>query len=195
MNPAPIGLVAFDLDGTLLRGDTVCLRIARRIGRLERMREFEALVAEADIRAAREEMALWYHGLGPDDLCAHLAPEMLAPGAAEGFALLRERGIATAIVSITWDFATALPPTSPRWRASSSPSRQAARKHPGKLSPPHSLTAASTISSRRSATSISARQPIGSVSCGDVCPKSKSATMGKSYRRVRSSKTARSSAF
>lgn len=36
-------LVAFDLDGTLLRGDTVCEALARRMGHFERMRELEAI--------------------------------------------------------------------------------------------------------------------------------------------------------
>ncbi len=36
---APIKLVAFDLDGTLLRGSTVCQVLAGALGRAERMNE------------------------------------------------------------------------------------------------------------------------------------------------------------
>ena len=36
-------LAAFDLDGTLLRGQTACEAISKGIGRIERMRELERL--------------------------------------------------------------------------------------------------------------------------------------------------------
>lgn len=105
--PAPIRLVAFDLDGTLIRTDTCCEAIARRLGRLERMRAFERYTGHEEIAAARAEMATWYGDTPHADLCAPLAPVPLAPGVREGFRLLRERGVATAIVSSTWDFAVA----------------------------------------------------------------------------------------
>ncbi len=57
-----LGLVAFDLDGTLLRGSTVCELIAEPLGRSAKMRRFEALAPEFAIVAAREEMARWYAG-------------------------------------------------------------------------------------------------------------------------------------
>ena len=103
----PILLVAFDLDGTLLRGDTVCLALATQLGKRERMQEMERLTARDDIAAAREEMAAWYRGVPIDDLCASLAAIPLAPGTREAFQLLKQHQIETAIVSITWDFAVA----------------------------------------------------------------------------------------
>jgi len=100
-----IGLVAFDLDGTLLRGDTACETIARRLGRYDEMRAFEALTDRAAIADARREMAAWYRAADVRDLGAALQGRALAPGAEPAFALLRQWGIRTAIVSITWEFA------------------------------------------------------------------------------------------
>ena len=92
-------LAAFDLDGTLLRGQTACEAIAKGIGRIERMRELERLES-TDI----EEMAEWYSDFTFSDLCNHLAAVRVAPGIDEGFALLREHGFKIAIVSLTWEF-------------------------------------------------------------------------------------------
>jgi len=50
-------LVVFDLDGTLLRGPTVCEVLAESLGRLERMRQLERFAGDQELRAAREEMA------------------------------------------------------------------------------------------------------------------------------------------
>jgi HAD superfamily phosphoserine phosphatase-like hydrolase len=98
-----VRLVAFDLDGTLVRGPTICESLAEPLGKLSRMREFEQLRDLAQIRAARQEMLGWY-GDAPQDLYDKLSLE-LAPGAAEAFELLARRGVQTAIVSITWSFA------------------------------------------------------------------------------------------
>jgi hypothetical protein len=37
----PFGLAVFDLDGTLLRGPTVCEVLARALGRLDRLWQLE----------------------------------------------------------------------------------------------------------------------------------------------------------
>lgn len=110
-------LAAFDLDGTLLRGQTVCEAIAAGIGRLERMTELERMRADdtQQVIAAREEMAGWYSAFTLDDLRQHLTALRVAPGVDEGFALLRDHGYSLAIVSITWDFAVEWFAT--RWRA------------------------------------------------------------------------------
>ena len=101
----PRGFVAFDLDGTLLRGPTVCELLAAPLGRLPEMRRFEALSSERDIAAAREEMARWYEGRTPAELCGALEAATWAPGAREGVALLQASGVEVAIASITWRFA------------------------------------------------------------------------------------------
>jgi HAD superfamily phosphoserine phosphatase-like hydrolase len=104
----PIQLVAFDLDGTLVRGETCVEAIARRIGRSEECAAFERLDAGRDVEAvttARETMAEWYRGYPEEELVAGLSDLNLAPGTEQAFDLLRAQGIATAIVSITWNVA------------------------------------------------------------------------------------------
>jgi HAD superfamily phosphoserine phosphatase-like hydrolase len=103
----PLRLVAFDLDGTLLRGRTVCEGIAARLGHLERMQELERNRERCQIEAAREEMLSWYELHSHSALCADLPGVEIAPGADQAFAFLRARGVRTAIVSITWSFAVA----------------------------------------------------------------------------------------
>ena len=100
-------LVAFDLDGTLLWGESVWEAIARGIGRLERVQEMEEQIAPdqiAEVTAAREESAGWYADFTLDELLEHVASMRVAPGVDEGFALLREHGFKIAIVSLTWEF-------------------------------------------------------------------------------------------
>ncbi len=102
-----VRLAAFDLDGTLLRGASVCEEIARGLDRIERMRELERVdpTNVEDVTAMREEMAAWYAGLSFSDLRSYLTAVRVAPGVDEGLALLRDRGFTIAIASLTWDFA------------------------------------------------------------------------------------------
>ena len=100
-------LAAFDLDDTLLRGQTACEAIAEGIGRIGRMRELEQLESNQieEIMAAREEMVEWYSAFTFSGLCKHLTAIRVAPGVDEGFTLLRAHGFKIAIVSLTWEFA------------------------------------------------------------------------------------------
>ena len=102
-----IGLVAFDLDGTLVRDKTCVEAIASAIGREKECAAFERLRMRdiAGVTAAREAMAEWYRDYSDEELVAGLPDLALAPGTEEAFALLREQGVATAIVSITWGLA------------------------------------------------------------------------------------------
>jgi phosphoserine phosphatase len=102
-----VKIAAFDLDGTLLRRMTVCEAIAKGIGRIERMREFEQLGSNQieGITAAREEMASWYSAFTFSELRQHLTTIPVAPGVDEGFRLLHDHGFKIAIVSVTWKFA------------------------------------------------------------------------------------------
>ena len=100
-------LAAFDLDGTLVRGESVWEAIARGIGRLERVREMEQFRPDqvAEITAAREESAGWYSAFTNDELLEHVSPIRVAPGVDDGFALLHAHGFKIAVVSLTWEFA------------------------------------------------------------------------------------------
>ena len=99
------GLVVFDLDGTLLRGPTVCEVVAGPLGRFQRMRELERVKSREELQAAREEMAGWYREVGINSLLGALDHARLAEGAASGLALLRAHGVEVGIASITWSFA------------------------------------------------------------------------------------------
>jgi HAD superfamily phosphoserine phosphatase-like hydrolase len=104
-----IRLVAFDLDGTLVRGHSVCEVLARKLGHLDRMRMLESIASQRrdreSIRLLRDEAATHYRAVPITELRSHLSALTLAPGAREGFDLLRRSGVATAIVTITWAFA------------------------------------------------------------------------------------------
>src|SRR5262245_55058576 len=99
------GIAVFDLDGTLLRGDTVCEVLAKPLGRIREMKRFEALTVESDIEIGRAEMAEWYEGHPIESLQGHLWNARWAPGAHEAVRLLQEAQIMVAIASITWKFA------------------------------------------------------------------------------------------
>lgn len=100
-----IRLVAFDLDGTLLRGDTVCVGIARGIGTLERMQEMERGYELADKLSDVAEIASSYLPLGEKRIESELSRLTPAPGADEGCRLLRDAGVDFVIISVTWEFA------------------------------------------------------------------------------------------
>jgi len=99
------GIAAFDLDGTLLRGDTVCEVLAKQLGRLEEMKRFETFKAESDIADGRAQMVEWYRDYSVGDLQAYLDNVSWAPGAHEAIRQLREAGIIVGIASITWSVA------------------------------------------------------------------------------------------
>jgi phosphoserine phosphatase len=94
-----------------VRGDSVIETLARAMGHLERAREMErwhdAQRDRDSLRTLREEIAKCYAGATPTEICAHLPRLTLAPGVREGFAILRAAGIASAIVTFTWEFAAA----------------------------------------------------------------------------------------
>jgi phosphoserine phosphatase len=98
-------LVVFDLDGTLLRGSTVCEVLAAPVGRSAEMAEFERLDTIDDIRAARATMFTWYGHRPVDELCRWLGDAALAPGAVPACEQLRTAGCTLAIASFTWRFA------------------------------------------------------------------------------------------
>ena len=100
-----IKLVAFDVDGTLLRGPTICECIAAGIGKQKEMREFEQLTSAVEIAEARATMVSWYRSHDRATLLQHVQTAALAAGVHEGMADLKRAGVQVALVSITWQFA------------------------------------------------------------------------------------------
>jgi phosphoserine phosphatase len=105
VQPLATGLVVFDLDGTLLRGHTVCELLAHRLGVLPRMQEIERLRQRELIHRARYEMAAWYRDLPESTLHAALDDAQFAPGLELAIRSLRDHGVVVGIASITWRFA------------------------------------------------------------------------------------------
>jgi HAD superfamily phosphoserine phosphatase-like hydrolase len=101
------GIVVFDLDGTLLRGETVCEVLARPLGRIDQMQKFEQLQSEAEIADARKQMMAWYEEHTHEVLCGYLRNATWAPGARRAVRDLQQADILVAIASITWRFAVA----------------------------------------------------------------------------------------
>ncbi|WP_068956186.1 HAD family hydrolase [Pararhizobium polonicum] len=100
-----IRLAAFDVDGTLLRGENICGCIGRHIGRSTEMEAFERLRSREEMTTGRETMLEWYLPFSKARLIEHLADLRLAPGVTQGFARLKAAGVKIALVSITWQFA------------------------------------------------------------------------------------------
>lgn len=101
-------LVGFDLDGTLLRGPTVCEALAAAAGTSDRMAEIERAqitMTPSERRNTRQEMASWYEALSDEDIDGALGSLQLAPETQSGLDILRDAGARLAIVSITWGFA------------------------------------------------------------------------------------------
>ena len=99
-----VRLVAFDLDGTLIRGRNSLTVVGHGLGHPEWSERMEIIYMRgrtADEMRARVAPWLAY---APHDLCRHLVESEFAPGVDEAFGLLHARGIVTAIVSISWSF-------------------------------------------------------------------------------------------
>jgi len=99
------GLVVFDLDGTMLRGRTVCELLAHRLGVLPRMQEIEQMRQRELIHEARYEMARWYRGIPESTIHAALDDAIYAPGLEPAIRTLRDHDSLVGIASITWRFA------------------------------------------------------------------------------------------
>jgi phosphoserine phosphatase len=99
-----IRLVAFDLDGTLIRGRNSLAVIGAALRRPEWEKQMEILYMRGETpEEMRKRVAPWLE-FSTGELCRHLVDSRFAPGADEAFQLLRERHVTTAIVSISWNF-------------------------------------------------------------------------------------------
>jgi HAD superfamily phosphoserine phosphatase-like hydrolase len=99
-----IRLVAFDLDGTLIRGRNSLAVIGAALGRPEWERQMEILYMRDETpEEMRRRVAPWSE-FSTAELSRQLVHSHFAPGVDEAFQLLRDRHVTTAIVSISWDF-------------------------------------------------------------------------------------------
>ncbi|HEY7651781.1 MAG TPA: haloacid dehalogenase-like hydrolase [Methylomirabilota bacterium] len=100
----PIRLVAFDLDGTLIRGRNSLSVIGAALGRPEWEERMEILHMRGETPQEMSRRVAPWTELSRSELRRHLVHSRFAPGVDEAFQLLHERRVTTAIVSIGWDF-------------------------------------------------------------------------------------------
>ena len=99
-----VRLAAFDLDGTLIRGRNSLTVLADGFMSPDWTLRMEILEMRGeDVEAMRRRVAPWLT-IPLAERCRPLASACLAPGVDEAFDLLHARGVATAIVSLGWDF-------------------------------------------------------------------------------------------
>lgn len=97
--------VFIDLDGTIIREETICQLIANSIGKSERMNELEDSHSLKNIDKSRKEILEWYKNHSLDELISYLENAKLGPGIIELCSYLNNNNIPFAIVSLTWSFA------------------------------------------------------------------------------------------
>jgi len=93
--------VAFDLDGTLLRGTTVSLEVAALTGHVEEMRELERAYAAGEISndVIAEANAAW---LGGRELSLDVGDWPWIDGVAATVSALRAGGAQVLLATVTW---------------------------------------------------------------------------------------------
>jgi phosphoserine phosphatase len=97
-------VVAFDLDGTLLRGSTVAICLARRSGREEELRELEARFVGGEISNSEiaDASARWLTGYSVEELEHALWTETWIAGIAETVDAVHATGAEAVVATITW---------------------------------------------------------------------------------------------
>jgi phosphoserine phosphatase len=97
-------VVAFDLDGTLLRGCTVAICVARRSGREDELRDLEARFVRGEIPNAviADASASWLAGCSVEELESYLWTETWIAGIAETVEALHAAGAEAILATITW---------------------------------------------------------------------------------------------
>src|SRR3954464_6490849 len=100
-------VVFFDLDGTLLRGTTVSLMTAERLGRRGALDELERRYADGAISnsAVAGGRAPWFAGHAPEEVARVLDEGPWIDGIAETVAALHAAGAHVAVSTVTWRFA------------------------------------------------------------------------------------------
>jgi phosphoserine phosphatase len=100
-------VVAFDLDGTLLRGTTVSLCLAEWTGTAEALRDLETRFAAGAISNAviADTSAAWLAGRALTDVAKLLEDQPWISGIAETVDALHADGAEVLLATITWRFA------------------------------------------------------------------------------------------
>jgi HAD superfamily phosphoserine phosphatase-like hydrolase len=100
----PIRLVAFDLDGTLIRGRNALAVIGAALGHPEWEEQMEILSMRGEMPDEMTRRVAPWMEFSLGELSRQLVHAHFAPGVDEAFQLLHRRQVTTAIVSIGWDF-------------------------------------------------------------------------------------------
>jgi len=101
----PTRLVAFDLDGKLIRGRNSLAVIGAALCRPEWEKQMEILYMRGETpEEMRSGLIRGWSSLQASFLVSSSTRGGLAPGVDEAFQLLHERHVTTAIVSISWVF-------------------------------------------------------------------------------------------
>jgi phosphoserine phosphatase len=103
----PIRLVAFDLDGTLIRGRNSLAVVGTALGHPEWEQQMEVLYMRGEAPEEMSRRVEPWRKLSTRELCRPLERAQFAPAVDEAFELLHVRNVTTAIVSISWDFLVA----------------------------------------------------------------------------------------
>jgi phosphoserine phosphatase len=102
----PYSVVAFDLDGTLLRGSTVSLMLAQWLGQGEEISRLEDAFRAGEIsnRVVADATASWLAGQSAGQAWQVLADGNWIAGMAETFQTLTAAGVKLLLGTITWSF-------------------------------------------------------------------------------------------
>jgi phosphoserine phosphatase len=100
-------VIAFDLDGTLLRGTSVSLMLAEWLGRKGEIAELVRAVDAGEIasRVIPETSASWFAGRHTTDVWRVLEKGPWIVGIADTLQALRASGASVLLATITWRFA------------------------------------------------------------------------------------------
>jgi phosphoserine phosphatase len=103
----PYPVVVFDLDGTLLRGTSVSLRLGEWMGRREAIDELERRFRANEIsnHEVADTSASWFTGVAPDDVWAELEAAPWIEGIEGTVRALVDAGCQVLLGTVTWRFA------------------------------------------------------------------------------------------
>lgn len=103
----PYPVVAFDLDGTLLRGTSVTRLLARQLGNAQEIDGLERAFAAGEIsnRAIADASAASYVGRTSDEIASVLGSGPWIDGIDDTVRLLRRAGTQVLLATITWRLA------------------------------------------------------------------------------------------